>query len=189
MNTKENEKAFEEASINAIHRVGAEELLKWMHTTDFFAAPASTKYHGAEEGGLCQHSLNVYAQLQRVASVFAPGKYSDETLAIVSLFHDLCKCNTYKTEMRNTKDASGQWIKVPYYTFAEDFSYGNHGGKSVFLIMQHMKITSEEAAAVQSHMGFSNVSNMAEVGSVYEKNTLAWMLHVADEAATYIDHC
>ena len=189
INATQNKESFYTIVKENIHRIGMAGLTEWVEHTDFFTAPASTHFHGAEEGGLCQHSLNVYNQLKKVAALYAPGKFSDETLAIVSLFHDLCKCNTYKTEMRNAKDTSGQWVKVPFYKFDEDYSYGNHGGKSVFLIMQWMQLSSDEAAAIQSHMGFSNVTNMSEVSSVYEKNTLAWLLHVADEAATYVDHC
>ena len=43
-----------------IKRDGAQELLSWMETTDFFVAPASTKYHCACHEGLLKHSLNVY---------------------------------------------------------------------------------------------------------------------------------
>lgn len=189
INVLENKEAFRGVISDTIHRSGIDALLAWIDSSDFFTAPASTCFHGAEEGGLCQHSLNVYHQLKKVAALYAPGMFSDETLAIVSLFHDLCKCGVYKTEMRNAKDSSGQWVKVPFYKFDEDFSYGNHGGKSVYLTMRHICLSDEEAAAIQSHMGFAGESNITAVSSVYEKNTLAWLLHVADEAATYVDRC
>jgi hypothetical protein len=112
-------------------------------------------------------------------------------LAIVSLFHDLCKCDCYKLTTRNQKnEATGQWEKVPVYQFEEKFHFGGHGEKSVYLLMRHgMMLTEEEAAAINTHMGFSGAAGIqaSAISDVYNSNLLAWMLHVADEAATYID--
>lgn len=190
INVEENQKKFEQIIDGNVNREGIVPLMVWLREkTDFFSAPASTRFHGAEEGGLCQHSLNVYTRLKELVQFYDICDISNESIAVAALFHDLCKCNTYKTELRNTKDESGSWVKVPYYTFNEDFSYGNHGGKSVYLTMKHIYLSDEEAAAIQSHMGFAGESNITAVSSVYEKNTLAWLLHVADEAATYVDRC
>ena len=138
-----------------IKRDGASALLDYLNRTDFFTAPASARFHMAEVGGLCQHSLNVYNRL--LAAVKADfgddyqKVYSDETLAICGLLHDLCKVNYYVVEMRNVKEESG-WVKRPFFKVEEKFPYG-HGEKSVFIATQYIKLTPEEAMAINWHMG------------------------------------
>ena len=125
-----------------VSRPGSEKLLDWLDKkTDFFTAPASTRFHGACEGGLCMHSLNVYHALHD--TFFTEGD-SEETFAICALLHDLCKANYYKAGTRNVKnDVTGQWEKVPSYSVEDLFPYG-HGEKSVFLIERFMKLKIEE---------------------------------------------
>ena len=176
-----------------ITRPGAEELLEYLLSpaSDFFTAPASTRFHGAYEGGLCEHSINVYEALR--AYVNRPRfkeeyglSYSDETIAIVSLLHDLCKINTYKASTRNVKK-DGVWTTVPYYEFDDKLPYG-HGEKSVYMISPFMKLTREEAFAIRYHMGFSNVDNQMAINSVskaFEMYPLSFALSTADMEATY----
>ena len=183
----ENKAQFQRVVRENIHRDGIDDLMNYLEESDFYEAPASTRFHGNFAGGLCLHSLSVARNLAQIADVFAPGKYSNESLAIVALFHDLCKIGVYKTEMRNVKNARGEWERVPFYKFDEDFSFGGHGSKSVYLAMKYIKLTDEEAVAINSHMGFAGEQNIAPIGDAYNKSNLAWMLHVADEAATYID--
>ena len=109
-----------------------------------------------------------------------------ETITIIALLHDICKVDTYKVDYRNKKDENGEWQRVPYYVFEEKFPYGNHGGKSVFLISRFMKLTDGEAVAIQCHMG--NEDGKYSVSEAYKKYPLAWLLHVADEASTYLDN-
>lgn len=180
-------KTFEKTARTYIKREGLEELLAYLRETDFYTAPASTHFHGSAEGGLCLHSLNVATHLVKLADMYAPGKYSRETLTIVGLFHDLCKIGCYKVEYRNVKNEQGVWEKVPFYKFEEDFTFGGHGSKSLYIAMQHIKLTPEEAAAINSHMGFAGETNINSISSCYDNNLLAWMLHVADEASTYIE--
>lgn len=93
-NTKER---FLEIYEDSIKREGSTELLRWLEDSDFFVAPASTKYHGCHEGGLLEHSLNVYDCLKTaISAAGVQDFYSDETVAIVSLLHDVCKVNFYK---------------------------------------------------------------------------------------------
>lgn len=168
-----------------IPRPGADRLLNWLETTDFFTAPASTRFHGACEYGLVMHSINVYHAMMQ--HFFTEGENA-ESYAICGLLHDLCKANFYKVSTRNVKnDATGRWEKVPFYQVADQAPYGGHGSKSVFIVQSYVKISMEEAAAINSHMGFSDQSSMTEISNVYNVNPLAWALHVADEAATYID--
>lgn len=168
-----------------IERSGLATLLIWLEKTDFFTAPASTRYHGACEGGLLTHSLNVYVQLKKLCKWYEC-KASDESIAIVSLFHDLCKVGVYKTEMRWRKDANNQWEQYPTYKFDEDFAYGGHGSKSVYLIQNFMKLSPDEASAINCHMGQWEATQYGNPTPVYERNLLAWLLHVADEAASFV---
>lgn len=168
-----------------IKRDGAADLLAWLEATDFYTAPASTRFHGDHEGGLCEHSINVFNQMCRLLRSYPEIKTNGETTAIISLLHDVCKIGCYKTEYRNAKDANGVWQKVPYYAFDEQFAYGNHGGKSVFLISRFIRLTEEEAVAIQCHMG--NEDGKYGVSESYRRYPLAWLLHVADEAASFID--
>lgn len=174
-----------------IKRNGIEKLLQWLDTTDFYVAPASAKYHGAEMGGLLNHSLCVYKWMRDIidALSFVCVDFPDismESIAIVSLFHDICKIGAYKVEMRNAKNQeTGAWERVPYYAYNPD-SFGAHGAKSVFLLNQFIHLTEEETVAVLHHMGAWDKSTYTDPGRAYESYPLAWLLHIADEAATYI---
>ena len=168
-----------------IRREGINDILAWLVNTDFFIAPASTKYHGAYAGGLLEHSLNVYYQLKKLCRVY-DCVASEETIAIVALFHDLCKAGCYKTEMRWRKDKNNKWEQYATYTFKEDFAYGGHGAKSVFLVQSFIRLTPEEASAINCHMGAWDSTSYSNPTTVYERNKLAWLLHVADEAAGFL---
>lgn len=183
MNTKEE---FIKVAKDYIKRDGIDELLDWLEQTDFFTAPASTRYHGAFEGGLVLHSLNVFVQLRNLRRWY-DCKASDESVAIVALLHDLCKVGCYKVELRWRKDANDKWEQYPTYKFDEDFAYGGHGAKSVFLIQSFMRLTPDEAAAINCHMGQWDATTYSNPTEVYCRNKLAWLLHVADEAADFID--
>lgn len=176
---------FKRIATENIHRDGIEDLLKWLDDTDFYTAPASTKYHGAFEGGLVNHSLNVYSQLKKLVAFYGI-KATAESIAIVSLFHDLCKVGFYKPEMRWRKDANNQWEQYATWKVDEDYAFGGHGSKSVFMVQSFMQLTLDEASAINCHMGSWDMSNYSNPSQVFERNHLAWLLHVADEASTYI---
>lgn len=180
---------FIEIFTSKIKREGADKLLDFIIKSDFFTAPASARYHSAYEGGLCDHSLNVYdclvAYLDRdVAREKYKLNYSEETIAIVSLLHDLCKTNVYKPGFRNVKNEQGKWEQVPTFEFDDKLPYG-HGEKSVYMITPFMKLTREEAFAIRYHMGFSNVDDQRNVGKAFEMFPLAFALSTADMEATY----
>lgn len=121
-----------------ITRPGIDRLMAWLETTDFYEAPASTRFHSAEPGGLCAHSVAVAKRLLEIADLWAPGQYTRDTLLTVALFHDLCKVFTYTVSTRNVKDeVSGQWTKVPFYKFEPKESVGcdSHGSLSCYRIM------------------------------------------------------
>lgn len=187
-----NREKFLDIYTSLIKREGAQELLAWLTgaNSDFFTAPASTRYHSAYEGGLLDHSINVYECLRdylarnKVRDEFGLS-YSDETIAIVSLLHDLCKVNVYRVSTRNVKDpVTGQWKPMPYYEFDDNLPYG-HGEKSVYVISGFMRLTREEAFAIRYHMGFSNEDDVRNVGKAFELFPLALALSIADTEATY----
>ena len=173
---------FEEIFCTHIKREGASELLRWLKSTDFFTAPGSTRFHDCYAGGLAEHSARVFNELIRLLKAYPEIKVSAETAAIVTLLHDVCKANCYKVELRNKKDESGRWIQVPVYTFKEDFCYGGHGSKSVYLIQKFMKLTDQEAVAINCHMGVES-GNFA-VNDAYRAYPLAFLVHTADMAST-----
>lgn len=173
---------FEEIFRTHIKREGASELLKWLKSTDFFTAPGSTRFHDCYAGGLAEHSARVFEELVRLLKAYPEIKVSAETAAVVTLLHDVCKANCYKVELRNKKYESGRWIQVPVYTFKEDFPFGGHGSKSVYLITRFMELTPEEAVAINCHMGVEN-GNFA-VNDAYRAYPLAFLVHTADMAST-----
>ncbi len=182
---------FVEIYTKHIRREGANKLLEYLLSpaSDFFRAPASTRFHSAYEGGLAQHSLNVYDCLcdylnrGRVKNTYHL-EASEETVAIVSLLHDLCKINCYKPGFRNVKDDNGVWQKVPTFEFDDQLPYG-HGEKSVYIITGFMRLSREEAFAIRYHMGFSGSEEVRLVGSAFEQFPLAFALSTADMEATY----
>lgn len=131
------------------------------------------------------HSVHVAENLLKLADFYCPGKYSEETLLLVSLCHDLCKIDTYKVEMRNVKNDAGFWEKKPYYAHSEDMPMCGHGSKSMYLTMFFVQLSRVEASAIMSHMGAWDMSTYNQPGEVFNWNELAWLLHVADERATY----
>lgn len=169
-----------------IKRRGADRLLEWLLSSDFFTAPASTRFHAAYEGGLVEHSLNVYKVFMK--KHFVEGEDDPESVAICTLLHDICKAGFYEVSYRNRKNEEGQWEKVPYYTINDRFPYG-HGEKSVFLIERFMRLKNEEAVAIRWHMG--GFDDTAKAGSfaiahAYEQYPLAVKVHLSDLEATYL---
>lgn len=174
-----------------ITRRGADKLLEWLDSegSDFFTAPASTRYHGAYEGGLCEHSLHVYDCLcsylerERVKEQYGL-EYTEESIAIASLLHDLCKINLYRVSYRNAKNEHGVWEKVPYYEYHDMLPYG-HGEKSVYIVSGFMRLTRDEAMAIRWHMGFSGEENTNTIGKALELYPLALATHIADMESTF----
>lgn len=177
-----------------IKRPGADKLLQWLEQVDMFTAPASTRYHLAEDGGLCKHSVHVYERLRTLVEkeLAEDGKLTpelEETVAIVGLLHDVCKVGFYKKEMRNKKDDNGKWIQVPTYAVDDKLPFG-HGEKSVYVIMKFMGLKTDEAMAIRWHMGFSDQDFKAGgfgVSNAFTMSKLAVLAHIADLQATYFD--
>lgn len=172
--------------LKSTNRPGIEDLMSFLEKTDFFTAPASTRFHGSFEGGLVEHSLKVYEILDyKAKNNVLKLEIPDDTIKIVSLLHDICKLNFYKVDYRNAKNALGEWEKVPYYTIDDTIPYG-HGEKSVMMISEYIKLTPEEKYSIRWHMGYTEPKELYNtIGSAYKKYPLALMMHEADLEATY----
>lgn len=207
----EDYKNYFNSTLRGTGRDGINDIIAWLESTDFYTAPASSKFHGAYEGGLLTHSLNVLKCLQEKRNngtwqkTFSDNNTPDESLVIVALLHDVCKCNFYKPTWRNQKtydadkvaaaqkwqvksDNGGSfiWETVQGYTVDEELPFG-HGSKSVYLICKHIKLTDEEAVAIRFHMGaFEGQNIWLQLGQAFEKYPLALALHEADAEATHI---
>ncbi len=186
-----------------ITRPGADKFLEWLKKTDFFTAPASTRYHLCEPGGLVAHSVHVYERLRALyiaekvrnseKAETASSASADlsaqeaETIAVCGLLHDICKVNFYKPGTRNVKnETTGQWEKVPCYTIEDQLPYG-HGEKSVYIISGFMRLSREEAMAIRWHMGAWQDGEKQNAGAAFSKFSLALLTHMADMQATYLD--
>ncbi|MCI9508353.1 MAG: HD domain-containing protein [Angelakisella sp.] len=170
-----------------VTREGSQKLLDWLEGTDFFTAPASTRYHCACQFGLVMHSLSVYDVMME--KHFTEGEDNRESFALCALLHDLCKAQYYKVSTRNVKnEQTGQWEKQPYYMVEDSFPYG-HGEKSVFLIERFLRLKPAEATAIRWHMGgFDDAARGGcfAISLAYEKYPLAVKLHLADLESTYL---
>ncbi len=169
--------------LRTVKRDGIEDIIKYLENSDFFTAPASTRFHNSFQGGLAQHSLNVYKNLSEITK----GKgFDEESLIVCALLHDICKTYFYIVEMRNKKDDNGNWIKEPYYTVKDEMPLG-HGEKSCFLIQKFIDLKNEELYAIRWHMGLSEPKeSYGYVSDAFNKYPLAVYLHVADLLSTYI---
>lgn len=188
-----------EGLMEMIQRPGKDRLMEYIRKSDFYKAPASTKYHLCCEGGLLLHSLNVLAALQTVMRPtnaedgtweYAPaGKAVEivnwESMVIIALLHDICKTNFYTVSTRNVKnDETGKWEKQPFYTVSDKMPLG-HGAKSAMMIKEYMKLTSEEMYAIWWHMGFSDTEDKATLSQAIQNYPIIWALHTADMMASY----
>ncbi|MGN0453237.1 MAG: hydrolase [Ruminococcus sp.] len=181
MNAKDE---FVKIYTDNIKRAGSQELLNWLLTTDFFSAPASTKFHCACENGLVMHSVSVFNAMME--KHYEEGTDDIESFAICALLHDICKAEFYKVSSRNVKnELTGQWEKQPFYAIEDKFPFG-HGEKSVFLIERFMRLKLDEAMAIRWHMGSFADPQGYSVSQAYDKYPLAVKLHLADMESTYL---
>ncbi|MBE7076202.1 MAG: hydrolase [Clostridiales bacterium] len=191
MDLEEIKQEFLEIFYDNIEREGSEELLNYLEKTDFFTAPASTKRHNSFAGGLCLHSINVYHRyIKLLRQEFGEDwqkVISLESATIISLLHDICKVNNYVEEMRNVK-VNGEWIQKPYYKYSDPLPYG-HGEKSVYMISGFMRLSREEAMAINWHMGGFDPRTQSSyaLSDAFYKFPTAFLFHLADFMATYLD--
>lgn len=190
LETGKNRATFYEIAIANIKRTGINELLQYLDSTDFFIAPCSKAHHLAERGGLCLHSLNVYNAILTICAAFDIDINDAkilETITIISLFHDVCKTNFYKQEMKNVKK-NNQWVQEPQYVIDDRFPIG-HGEKSVIEILRCMPLTNEEILAIRWHMnGFDSAVKGGDysLSNAQTKSVFVTLLQIADMTATFI---
>lgn len=162
------------------HRAGFGDFMEWLNDTDFFTAPASSKYHGAAPGMLLRHSLNVRKRMMTRRDEYLARGGHEDALTVTALLHDVNKIGRY------TQKSEGG-----YRAITDDIPIG-HGEKSVILIQQHgLTLTIEEIVAIRWHMGafddaFRGGANR-EMSAAFERYPLALMLHLADMEASYLD--
>lgn len=192
--------------LRQIRRDGAriDDLIKKLENSDFFYAPASTKYHNSVRGGLCDHSLNVYYNLRSlVKNKHLESFISEETILICGLLHDISKINVYEESIRNKKvyhelgkkyDNLGNfdWVSEKTYQMKDikdRFIYGNHEETSEYMIRKYIPLKLEESVAILTHHGSLSYDSVSieSVSQKYERYPLACLLHVADMISTYID--
>ena len=196
MNIENNITRFE-AELAKVQRPGMDKLLEYIQKSDFYKAPASTKYHLAAPGGLLQHSLNVLDALRGLLSWRSDGVWEyraagkgvdtipDDSVIMMALLHDICKTHFYGTSTRNQKnDATGKWEKVPFYTVNDMMPLG-HGPKSAMIVKQYTTLTSQELYAIWHHMGRTgDYENDNAVGKSIEMYPAVLALQTADMMAS-----
>jgi len=197
MSWSENRDRFVEL-LNATNRDGIQNLITEIDRMGFFTAPASTRYHCADVGGLCRHSLHVYEQARalREAEIKLHPVVEDslpiESVAIAALLHDVCKAEIYKPVLRNRKNEdTGKWESYQTYEAVYDEFPMGHGEKSVIRILNSgVKLTEAEMLAIRWHMGAWDISDTYEakgcIGAASIKYPLVSLIMVADVLATRI---
>lgn len=175
-----------------ITREGSERLLDWLKKSDFFVAPASTRFHSSTEGGLCEHSVKAYYRFMQNVEMEYEGDWenviSPESVAIIALLHDVCKVDMYKVEYRNVKK-DGVWESVPYYTVDDKLPYG-HGEKSVYILSSFLRLTREEAMAINWHMGAFDErvkGGSYSLSQAFNMHPVALLFHISDMQTSYLD--
>lgn len=169
--------------LKTVNRDGIDKLIAYLEKSTFFTDPASANFHSNYEGGLCQHSLNVYYRLRELT-----GK-DDDTIKIVGLLHDICKIGTYEVYQKNVKDTvSGVWTSCPAYRYKKSKLPYGHGEKSVFMLQNFIKLTMEESLAIRWHMGAYEPKELySELGDAQSSYPLVILVNTADLLATKID--
>jgi len=173
-----------------IKREGADKLLEYLEKSDFFTAPASTRFHNNFEGGLVDHSVRCFHRFVKTLNCEYGDKLpiSMESVAVIALLHDICKIGCYKIEMRNVKEGN-EWVKKPYYTYDDPLPYG-HGEKSVYVISGFMKLDREEAMAINWHMGAYDARHSPTsytLSNVHSKHPIALIFSTVDLLTSYLD--
>ena len=190
-----NKQRFIDLCNEHIHREGLDKVLAYLEKSDFYTAPSSTRFHLNEDGGLCLHSMNVfeaackiYNEMAKPAIVNGTSSFTEEvnmeSIAIATLFHDLCKIKLYHKTERWKKDDKNRWVSYPGYEVKDDFPLG-HGEKSCLMLSWYMRLKPEEMLAIRWHMG---MFDMGESGtplrmsffSATDKSPLVSIVHAAD---------
>lgn len=157
----------------------------WLQTTDFYTAPASTRYHDNVATGLVTHTMKV---VDKIVDLFKTDVFSKgttlESAVLVALLHDWCKIGFYESYMRNVKDENGKWYQKAEYTYREkSLTCFGHAVSSLFLAQKFFKLTTEEALAIRWHMGYCRVSDEEkfELQQANDTYPIVHLLQFADQ--------
>ena len=194
LNIEEAKETFIVLAKNYIKRDGIDNLLNYLIKSDFFTAPASSKFHLCRPGGLCMHSINVFNRLVKEVEAewgkVEDSPYSMETITLVSLMHDLCKIDYYKPYKKNVKnEETGKWEPVDSYKIEEKLPIA-HSFKSQYILRSYVNLSREESVAIMSHMGGFDTTVKGgdfSISNAFKAFPLALLLHVADLKATNFD--
>ncbi len=193
---QENKQKFIDLCHQYIHRDGLDKILSYLEKTDFYEAPSSTSFHLNVDGGLCLHSINVFETALAINNVVAKPsiangispfteEVSEESIAISTLFHDICKVKIYHKSVRWAKnDATGKWVNYNGYEVKDDFPLG-HGEKSCLMLSWYMRLTPDEMLAIRWHMGMFDVGENGTPSRIAfynaaDKSPLVSIVHSAD---------
>lgn len=178
-------------------RNGIDKVLDGIEYLGFFKAPASSRFHLAEEGGLLQHSLNVYEQAVQIRAVQVnmfpdlDNRLLPDSIAIAALLHDVCKAEVYKQVEKFRKDNDNRWEKYLAYENDQSQCPLGHGEKSVIrLLRMGLYLTEDEIYAIRWHMAGWDLSDYRESRDSFrmacDKCPLLSIIIAADELATRI---
>jgi len=161
--------------LHLVNRKGIIELIIFLeHQSDFFIAPASCGHHLNQEGGLAQHSLNVLETMRRLN----PGYFSEDTITVCALLHDLCKTNLYKDNLLK----NGSRSEAKPYVYRDDCRGLGHGEDSLFILLElGLELSLEEKKAIRWHMGPFDHTGLKNQG---DWNDLSKLLFISDYYAT-----
>ena len=160
---------------------GIDDLIDYLQGTDFFVAPASSKFHGNYKFGLLLHSLNVLSNLVKINQSFNLA-IPDNRMILAALLHDICKAGCYKQyEFRRNIDRT--WFTCIGYKYETDLPLG-HGEKSVMIAQQFIKLDFETLAMIRWHMGAYEDCNKLELASACNKYKSVVALQIADTQAS-----
>ena len=171
-------------------REGIENLIDYLENkSDFFTAPAASKFHNNFEGGLCEHSLNVYRNFKSLLEL-KNIELDEKSVIITALLHDLCKCNYYIKEERNRK-VDGVWESYLQWTTNKSPAIPlPHASRSIRMIKSYIPLKYVEEIIIFYHMGpfggedyeYRNMMQLA-----FEKNPASLLFYLADTMSSYID--
>ena len=177
---------FIENLLRGTNRDGIEELLEFMKEQGFYTAPASTKFHGAYEGALAEHSINVYNNAVAIAKSLSFEWFVDnaDSIGIVSLLHDLGKAGQYgKPYYIENILKSGRSNAQPYKT-NDDLLFIPHEVASVVEASRFIRLTEDEQRAILWHNGLYGAFKYDIQG---KETPLYMVLHFADMWASRVD--
>lgn len=179
-------------------RQGIDEVMAWLSDNGFFEAPASVNHHGNYEGGLAEHSYNVYTaamRLRATAVSLNPAldeELPEDSIVLAALLHDVCKTDIYKTATKSRKNSFGTWDKYEGYEI--DYSHFplGHGEKSVIVLLRlGLDLTDAEIAAIRWHMTawdlpFQSLDATKNLNVARDKYPLCALISLADQFASHL---